>query len=630
MNWTYVSLITSDDQYGQMAVDLLKKNFKEKEICVAIERQFNPLLPEDELDEIADALIKLEVKSQVVVLWTTEFIAIEKIIKGCSKKGLTDNFWIALTETWGDDATYDQTVIKIKHDNLPVNNFLRHLQQIEYQSHLQNPWMRSYWESVGFCPENKTESRNGGWCFLQRPTGKILPKDFHETVIASVYAFAHGLRHALDCSDTKCNNLDTAYFDHKKLTQSIKNVDHEFKVPSSDLMIRFLENGDFKPNIYQFMFYPGNLEDQFGVWNGRQNKTFINHTKFWEVYNRRNHTYDKPRATCSYPCKPGFYKVQHSNKCCWSCIRCPFNRVSFRTDSETCTNCSLMETANTFRNTCIPLRNKRLSLDNSAGQTIAIISLVGFLFTLFILITFVVFWETPVVKSTNREMSIIQLFCLMLLFCLPAIDLIKTSEVTCILRIVLFVSLHSLIIVLVLLKTYRLWRLFQPKFFAQHTKLFLKVPAQILLSFILVLLQILVLATWYIVNNIPTITLYRNSSELGYINHCGDKENYLLYALIVYILCLSLCSAFVLVVILYGMKLRMLFCLSHLNNRLHFTGLADNASVRTFSLRPFRKGSSSTSDDTGSPGTSNKNKKKKKNSQPQKNRVISFSFDKYA
>ena len=685
MNWTYVSLIASDDQYGQMAIDLLRENFKGTDICVAVERQFNPLLHEDELGEIADALIEVETKSQVVILWTTEFVAIEKIIKGCSNKGLSDNLWIALTETW-DKATYNQTVIKIKHDNLPVNNFLYHLQQIEYQSHLHNPWIRPYWESIGFCPENKTQATNGGWCFSQqKPNGQYLPRDFHETVIASVYAFAHGLHHTLGCSNKKCSKLNMTYFDHKKLTQSIKNTDREFKVPSSDLLIRFLENGDFKPNIYQFIMMNKKQEVQFGFWNGQRNKTFVNETKFWAEYKKTNQSLEKPVATCSYPCEPGFYKVQHSNKCCWSCIRCPFNRVSFKTDSETCTNCSVLETANVFRNVCIPLRNKRLSISDSAGQTIGIISMVGFLFSLFILITFVVFWETPVVKSTNREMSIIQIFSLMILFCLPAIDLIETSTPTCILRTALFVSLHSLIIVLVLLKTYRLWRLFQPKFFAEHTRLFLKVPAQILLSFLLVLFQIMVLATWYIVN-VPTITLYENTAELGYINHCGENENYLLYALIVYILCLSLCSGFiafkarslptnfneanniwlamftycivwiaffplhlsanklhqpiivlsinlastfVLVVILYGMKLRMLFCLSHLNNRLHFTGLAANASVRTFSLRPFRKGSSSGSEDAGSPATSNKTKNKKKN-QLQKNRVISFSFDTYA
>eukprot|EP00111_Clytia_hemisphaerica_P017596 TCONS_00052075-protein len=663
MDWTYVSLLATDDDFGRLALNLVQENFKQNNICIALEYLYSSNLSTGDLAEITRGLSKYQNRTKVVIIWATEFWNVEKIITNTSNDGLDDMLWIVLSESWitkfQSNLPRRQHVIMLQLEDFQVESFVDHMNKLSFGSDLGNIWMPQYWTSLGICPENEGERTK--YCYDHWiPEGRVLGRKYSENVIASVYAFAYGLHKTLDCNEKNCEQKP--FLDYEALKLNI--LANTFILPSTNLSIEFQPNGDVNANSYQIRMFSFEKNVLLGSWS-KTNNIQINQTEFWLHYDNENQSSTNIPATCSTPCKPGFYKRQESQTCCWSCIQCPYDEVSLGIDSLGCQKCGPLEIANKQQDKCVPLPNKEFSLTAQTGLIIGIISLVGFMFTLFTILVYMILWETPGVKSTNRELSLIQLVCILLLFCFPVLNL-YTHKSLCIARQVIFGSLHSLILVLVLLKTYRLFKLFQPQFFKKHTRMFLTISAQIFFAFFLLLIETTVLAMWYTVHQ-PSMILYSSKGEGGYIYHCGDHESYVLYAIIIYVILLSLASGFIafrarslpanfneaqyiwlamftyciiwcaffplhlssnklykstillsmnlastfsLIAILFGNKIRMLVCLPHLNNRLHFTGLAANAYIRTFSLRQSE-----------SPG---KNKKKKMRD---KKRVISFSFE---
>ena len=686
------------------------------------------MLP-DEVDGILDKLDGVRHRTELVIVWASNFESVRNLERRSSETGLTGLIWIAMTDMWINVEKYrpwlGQNVIMLSIDDIDVTNFITHKNGIIYESPIGNVWFKKYWVSQNICPPitatlTSTILHYNRNCQHIPTSGEFFGQKFSENVIASVYTFAHALHHLLNCTEASCNGQSSNFtedsgnreyhrrqnIDYKKLKKLILRPDNEVVIPSSNFTVKFLPNGDIRANIYHFYLYTNRSKEMgrvnFGNWNRDRNLIQINKTLFWDTYNnatvysggrsensnarserlksnittRTNVRSSEFKATCSTQCMPGFYRVNESSSCCWVCIECPYNKVSLRVDSRGCQKCGQLEVPNKDRTGCVRLANAKFTFNSLTGMCVGFFSVIGMMFLLFVMLAYGVFWETPGVKSTNREMSLMQALCLFLLLFLPVLYLFEVEEI-CAARMVMFGSLHSSVLIFVLLKTYRLWRLFQPHFFKKNVRLFLSLPTQVSISFAIFLLQLVFFSIWYVFINRPSLTVYTNSAEKGFAYHCGHHENYLLYAIVVYISLLALASGFiafrarklpenfneaqfiwlamftywvvwlvffplylssnklhqptvllslnlastvVLSVVLYGNKMRMLICFPHLNTKLHFTGLAKNATVRTYSLqqRLSRKGKNDKKTD----------KSGKKSSQQAKNRVISFSFEK--
>lgn len=55
-NWTYVSLVYSADEYGELGADAFKKEARKKNVCIAIEERI--VMKTDALIESVDNLIR--------------------------------------------------------------------------------------------------------------------------------------------------------------------------------------------------------------------------------------------------------------------------------------------------------------------------------------------------------------------------------------------------------------------------------------------------------------------------------------------------------------------------------------------------------------------------------------------
>lgn len=105
LNWTYVSLLGSDDEYGRMAMVKLRDTLRQKGICFAVDRLFDPNFITDDsssntynnnnsssnhqLKQITDSLKAVYDTSKVVILWADLDTAL-RIIGATQTEGISN------------------------------------------------------------------------------------------------------------------------------------------------------------------------------------------------------------------------------------------------------------------------------------------------------------------------------------------------------------------------------------------------------------------------------------------------------------------------------------------------------------------------------------------------------------
>ncbi|KAM8939630.1 vomeronasal type-2 receptor 26-like [Pelodytes ibericus] len=178
----------------------------------------------------------------------------------------------------------------------------------------------------------------------------------------------------------------------------------------------------------------------------------------------RNENNQIPRSQCSDNCLPGYRKIQRPGEqsCCYDCAQCPEGEISNRTDSENCIKCPYNEWPNEKKDQCIPRLEDFLSYNNDAIAIIfSCISVLFFLITFGILVIFIIFRDTPIVKANNKSLSFVLLVSIMLSFLCVFVFLGRPVDITCMLRQSSFAVIFSLAISSVLGKTVMIYIVFK-------------------------------------------------------------------------------------------------------------------------------------------------------------------------
>ncbi|TMS37326.1 hypothetical protein L596_004279 [Steinernema carpocapsae] len=181
-NWTYVSLVYSADEYGELGADAFKKEARRVNICIAIEERIST--KKEALTESIDNLIKKlqpdkQVGARVVVLFVgTEYvpdlmaITAERMqLKEQKNKEQKKIIWLA-SEGW--DRNNDQYTIGAKKlaaegaivlmlESQRVPSFEEYFLSLHpgNEKFERNKWLRELWKHKFNCefdlpPESKT------------------------------------------------------------------------------------------------------------------------------------------------------------------------------------------------------------------------------------------------------------------------------------------------------------------------------------------------------------------------------------------------------------------------------------------------------------------------------------------
>ncbi|XP_027716706.1 vomeronasal type-2 receptor 26-like [Vombatus ursinus] len=161
------------------------------------------------------------------------------------------------------------------------------------------------------------------------------------------------------------------------------------------------------------------------------------------------------KSVCSESCNSGFKKIFQEGKpiCCFDCAQCAEGEISNQRDMDYCMKCPEDKYPNKERNHFLPKIVTFLTFKEPLGLTLACIALSFSFLTVLILVIFVKFQDTPIVKASNRIISYTLLISLTLCFLCSMLFIGHPTSATCLLQQTIFGIVFTVAVSSILAKT---------------------------------------------------------------------------------------------------------------------------------------------------------------------------------
>ncbi|XP_040283943.1 vomeronasal type-2 receptor 26-like [Bufo bufo] len=468
--WTWVGILSSDDESGNEEVQILTQYLTMNEICVAytIKIKYVPLRFLDAIEKMNSEIIRKS-SAQVIILCGTystflgdQLNIIQDVLH--DKTLVLGPAFASITSLMEHHKETFNGSLALEPSEFPVPDMTSFYERFQTINHPEDMLLAHIWLAYQNCL-SRDHRMNEFHQFaynktLHNCTGTERVTDFYnfkgiglsDRVYKAVYLLAQAL-HDLHMSTDRWSTDKTALL-HSYRHQLHWFLEKQKDIAGNDL---FYKNGEFitKYSIVNWL----NLK------NGSLILKYVGSTKtvqnlftFNIILKRiiwKNKVNKIPRSQCSENCLPGTRKVSKSRiySCCYDCVQCSSGEISNTTDSEKCKKCSDLDWPNEKKDHCVPRFQDFLSYTDDLFLVISLVSTLLSFLTFMILITFILHQDTAIVKANNRYLSFLLLVSIMLSFLCVYLFLGHPVDLTCMLRQVSFGILFSVAVSCVLAKT---------------------------------------------------------------------------------------------------------------------------------------------------------------------------------
>uniref|UniRef100_A0A8C5KXW8 Glutamate receptor, metabotropic 2 n=1 Tax=Jaculus jaculus TaxID=51337 RepID=A0A8C5KXW8_JACJA len=201
-NWTYVSTVASEGDYGETGIEAFELEARARNICVATSEKVGRAMSRAAFEGVVRALLQ-KPSARVAVLFTRSEDARELLAAtqrlNASFTWVASDGWGALESVVAGSEGAAEGAITIELASYPISDFASYFRGLDPWNNSRNPWFREFWEQRFRCS------------FRQRDCAahslRAVPFEQESKimfVVNAVYAMAHALHnmHRALCPNT--------------------------------------------------------------------------------------------------------------------------------------------------------------------------------------------------------------------------------------------------------------------------------------------------------------------------------------------------------------------------------------------------------------------------------------------
>ncbi|XP_043932125.1 extracellular calcium-sensing receptor-like [Protopterus annectens] len=565
-DWTWIGIIYADKDFSVQASQQLKEAFIEAHACVA----FNEVLPTEHSRKAVLSLVEKIVKSSATVVIIYAYgPQVALLLEEITAQNVTGKVWVASSSWITDSVVSKRELWKTLHGTLgfamysgDIPGFKEFLYSIHPLKYPHDIYMKPFWEAAFSCrwtdsetlkQVKKVESASevpfcSGDEHVQILDQTIFPVDnlrFTYTMFNAVYSLAHALHNLQTCRPGEGpfrNNTcaDRNYFQPWQLLHYVKKVHFVNKAGHE---IYFDVNGD-APVLYDIINWQLRSEEsmksvKLGSYkvndDGSQTLIINKSTIMWSA-GYIQYFPQTPQSVCSSSCPPGYRKVplQGMPICCYDCVQCSEGKISNQTDAADCIKCSEVFWSNEERMACISKQVDYLSYEDALGAVLTGVIIYLSIISASVLLIFIVYRDTPIVRANNQDLSYFLLVALILCFLCSLLFIGKPNNLNCKVRQSAFGITFSVCISSIMAKTITVAVAFgatRPGSF-QKRWVGSKIPS--LISLFCSTLQIFICSVWLGMSSpypVKNLNVYKNKIIL----ECNEGSITMFYCMLGYL-----------------------------------------------------------------------------------------------
>ncbi|XP_068957448.1 vomeronasal type-2 receptor 26-like [Petaurus breviceps papuanus] len=466
-DWNWVGLVTTDDMTGEKFLRDIAEEMARSHICVAFTEKIPVSERRQDESHVAFMPRILASSAKVIIMHgDADSLMILRysqplLLAPLKLWIITSALDITLKPHHYDSYAFHGALV-FKHQTSEVPGFSHFLKNVNPVKYPEDIFLKSFWHSTFNCPDEFAKPEEGECS----PNASLedLPLEYFDMTMSSlsystynaVYAVAWALHEMfLMRTEMEFEGPGVSFtLQPWQLHSSLRNL--QFNNNAGDkIVLNERRNAEAKYDIMNYLVFFNKPEVlvKVGQFIPRtlldHNFTISRNSTVW------GDSQIPPESICSESCNSGFKKIFREGEptCCFDCAQCAEGEISNQRDMDYCMKCPEDQYPNKERNHCLPKIVIFLTFKEPMGLTLTCIALSFSLLTILILVIFVKFQDTPIVKANNRTLSYTLLISLVLCFLCSMLFIGQPTSATCLLQQTIFGIVFTVAVSSILAKT---------------------------------------------------------------------------------------------------------------------------------------------------------------------------------